>query len=339
MEGGKGKSGIIETLSAGFATVNRQLALLLIPLGVDVILWLGPRLSPAPLAEQFLRWYQRNLTQSPFPGLPPASPLPPGQLYDHSQEMLAPIANFNLLRILGWQVPNLMNALPKVASPLESPVRTIESWGSLWLLVAGLAALGLLLACLYFGAVAQYVRGPRFSPLFYLSRLSTNWLRWAAFFLAILLVMVFLGPPVFLIISALSLINAALGSLAVTLLLGLAFAFLFYSFFIPGAIFVGDVNAFRGLGQSFHLVRHHFWPALGLFLLANVILWGTPVAWGVIARHPLGAAVAILGNAYIATGLAAAAMIFYRDRSPVAEPVPAGPPPAPPKEKEDEQPK
>ena len=40
--------GIIDTLSAGFQTVNRHLYLLLVPILLDLFYWLGPRLTVKP---------------------------------------------------------------------------------------------------------------------------------------------------------------------------------------------------------------------------------------------------------------------------------------------------
>src|SRR5438874_6988324 len=42
-------TGVIETLSAGYAAVNRQLWVLLLPVLLNVFLWLGPHVSYSPL--------------------------------------------------------------------------------------------------------------------------------------------------------------------------------------------------------------------------------------------------------------------------------------------------
>jgi len=42
-------SGVIETLSAGYTAVNRQLWVLMLPILLDVFLWLGPHVSYSPL--------------------------------------------------------------------------------------------------------------------------------------------------------------------------------------------------------------------------------------------------------------------------------------------------
>ena len=40
-----GPSGLIDTIQSGFNTINRHLWLLLLPLVVDLFLWLGPQLT------------------------------------------------------------------------------------------------------------------------------------------------------------------------------------------------------------------------------------------------------------------------------------------------------
>src|SRR5205807_5330192 len=44
-------TGVIETLSAGYAALNRQLWVLVLPVLVGVVLWLGPHVSYSPLVD------------------------------------------------------------------------------------------------------------------------------------------------------------------------------------------------------------------------------------------------------------------------------------------------
>ena len=55
---------------------------------------------------------------------------------------------------------------------------------------------------------------------------------------------------------------------------------------------------------------------LGLLLLTTLILWGFGLIWQRLASTSLlGALVVIFGNAVLITGLTAARLIFYRERS------------------------
>ena len=45
--------GVVGSLAAGFEMVGRHLGLIVLPVLIDLFLWLGPRVSIAPLVEQF----------------------------------------------------------------------------------------------------------------------------------------------------------------------------------------------------------------------------------------------------------------------------------------------
>jgi hypothetical protein len=81
------------------------------------------------------------------------------------------------------------------------------------------------------------------------------------------------------------------------------------------AIFVDDARPIAAIGLSLRVLKRSFWSSLGLLVLSATILMGFPVVWRVFMGHPLGMVVAIVGNAYVGTGLAAATMVFYRDRA------------------------
>ena len=44
--------GVIDTLTAGYSVVNRSPWVLLIPILLDVFLWLGPQISLAPVVDR-----------------------------------------------------------------------------------------------------------------------------------------------------------------------------------------------------------------------------------------------------------------------------------------------
>ena len=66
------------------------------------------------------------------------------------------------------------------------------------------------------------------------------------------------------------------------------------------------------------MVRRHLRPSVALILLTWLILAGMAQVWDVLdntLQSPFGVALGILGNAYIASGLIAAGMIFYTQRT------------------------
>ena len=89
-------------------------------------------------------------------------------------------------------------------------------------------------------------------------------------------------------------------------------------FFSVAAIFVSGAGPLAAIQRSVGVVRKHPWASLALVLLTWLILAGMDRVWDALAFQlpfPAGAVVGILGNAYIASGLIAAGMVFYTQRS------------------------
>lgn len=306
--------GIIDTIGEGFSLVNRHLWLVLLIIPLDLALWLGPRISISPLVGQAQTWYRQQLEQVSS-HVPPAYAIAPQQVEQFStqaQEGLEALKQFNLSYILAWQMPSL---LKEVGGPTAGSIAlSVESWQVFLALLGLLAALSLLGACFYRGAIAQFVRGNHFDGAFYLQRLAFNWGRLTLFFLLFAAALLLVGLPLLVMLSLMETMSSAVASFFTALGVAAALWFLFYLFFVQDAIFVGDVGTLRAVHHSFNIVRRNFWPALGLVLLVVLITMGVPLLWKLLVNHKVGLVAAMLGHAYIATGLAAASMVFYRDR-------------------------
>jgi hypothetical protein len=53
--------GVIDTLSAGYQTVNHHPWLILLPLVLNLFTWLGPRLSPLPLVRSLVQFMEESM--------------------------------------------------------------------------------------------------------------------------------------------------------------------------------------------------------------------------------------------------------------------------------------
>src|ERR1051326_6269870 len=83
--------GIIASITSGFETVNARLELILLPLGLDLFLWLGPHLSIKPMMEKFLNLVRIVSSRNP----------PSLQGFESSRDQLITFAaQFNLFSII-----------------------------------------------------------------------------------------------------------------------------------------------------------------------------------------------------------------------------------------------
>ncbi len=309
---GTQRPGVIDTITAGFGTVNRRLWLILIPILLDLMLWFGPKVSIAPLVGRALDGYHRLLVDSSSQGSPP-NQLTLEQIeevYQQTEQVVEPIGNLNLMGVLAWQLPSLL----KTAMLETSAATDIESGLVFVSFLLGLGVVSVLVVCIYLGAIAQFVRSDRFDLGFFLKRIGLNWTRLLFFFALLLFPLGLVVPAEIFVLGMVGSWNVGLATLLGGLSLGVALWLMLYLFFVKSAIFVGDVNPLWAIWHSFNVVRRNLWSVLGLFLSVNVVTWGMAIVWGLLAGHPLGTAVAISGNAYVVTGLAAATMIYYRDR-------------------------
>ncbi len=314
--------GIIDTIGAGFGVVTRRLALLLIPILIDVALVIAPPVSFAPLMGQAVEGYKALLQQA---ASNPASGVSADQLTqmdDQVKELQSVSKDMNLLAVAAWRLPSVARLMGPVG---DAPAVQIGDWGTVVLAGLGLGLGGLALAALYLGALGQYVRYGTFSPPRYASGLSRLAPRLVGYTLVLLGAAVALAVPALGVTALLVRFVPPLGAFVVTLAGAVVMWAAVYLYFVDGAIFVAESGVFQAIRQSFQTVRRHFWSALGLILVSVIIGIGTSIVWSrlVPAAFPW-VLLASVGNAYIATGLIAASFIYFRDRSVPAEPASQG---------------
>jgi hypothetical protein len=127
-----------------------------------------------------------------------------------------------------------------------------------------------------------------------------------------------LGLPVILLLAVTMVVSPPVAALGSILALGaVVFAAVHLSFAVA-AIFVGHAGPLGAIQRSVVLVRTHLRASLALILLTWLILAGMDRVWDALAsilQPPFGVALGIFGNAYITSGLIAAGMIFYTQRT------------------------
>jgi hypothetical protein len=202
-----------------------------------------------------------------------------------------------------------------VSSPLGAGVQlSMDSLALVLLVVAALSFGSLLIASLFLAGIGIYVRGDAFRLRLYLRRSLINWGRLVLLYVIVLIALAVLGMPVAMIAILASALSKTFGGLILGLLLAAMLWAALYLFYSLAAMFVGDVNPVLALWHSFNIVRYNLGPAMGLAVLVVIIGQGIGIALRFVLGNPLLVSAAIIGNAYVGAGLAAAAMIFYRER-------------------------
>jgi len=307
--------GIIDSLSEGFATVNRRLWVLLLPILLDVLLVSGPGISVNALVSRALAAVEHSGKPDDAPPGAPGS-VEPSDNTDQLRTVIKSFQDTNLMGLLAWQIPSVVGAtattpLPKIRGSIVS--EPAGAWALLWQAL-GLAVLSLLGSSFYLAGLAGGVRREAFRFGHWAAQAVRGWLSFLALYAGLLLValpVVAVGVGLSL---ALSLLSVGLGSLISGVMGAGVITLAFYLYFTDDAIFLTGVWPVRAIIMSAGLVAHHVGKTLGLFLLANLILVGLPLALRLVVEHPAGLVAAALAHAYVASGITAGGMVFFYQR-------------------------
>jgi len=305
----KGITALVETLSAGYNLAVKRIWLIFIPMALDIYLWLGPRLSIRPLTGFLLKLW-----------------LPSEQIPAELQSFLD--LNRQFLETMGQEVnlfsllsSNLMGMPSYLTGGVPEGITASSiTWGEsgsvlvVLALIPLLLAAGLFLGSIYLGAIAQVTRSGTVNLNHLIRRVWRYWLLILLFGVLLIVVFSIVGLPVFMLVALLEIFSSTVARFVLLGAGGLLMWALFHLFFVPHAIVIGESNLLPAVWNSMIVVGRNFWSTLGLIILMNLIQSGFTVIWDNLSVNAPLTALSIAGNAFIGTGLAAASLVFYRDR-------------------------
>ncbi len=319
--------GVIGCLTAGFEMLPQNLQAAALPVALDLVLWLGPRLSIGSLLQGVLDVLMTNPTM--------ADP----EMAEQMEQVMVLIEEFgrrfNLLATIGsvplLHVPSLLaRHMPAAGTPLGAArvvslrsVLAVVAWWAL-LMLAGIA-----LGFLYLNEIAQRVAGGQRlqNPTAYQDggshrrlvysdgrKSGRRLLQFLLFGLG-LLAGVFVVVPLWMTTVTVGTIIAPL--VGMLLWVGgvgfLTYAGLHLVLVVP-SLLVGRRSLGQALGESIVLSHRGLGSLLGFVLLSVVIYEGLGYAWTLPRSDSWAMVIGIVGNSLVATGLSGAVFEFYRDR-------------------------
>lgn len=325
--------GIINSLSSGFDAITKRIWLISIPVVLDIYLWMGPRLSIYPLVKRALSIVALPPNASPeellilteTKGLLEQA----GQSFNaFSLLVIRKLAMPSLISPNLWletlgvtlNISNLVTFQAPEASFLSRPLPVIEVRSeSVFLgLYILLSLVGMLIGCSYLGLIAQEVGDKQMNVVHVLRRVWIWWARVVLIALLIFMGLLMLGLPLLVVVALFSSLSRNLAQLIGNFIF-ISFIWVgiwiyIYLFFFINALILNDTGILRAIWNSFNVVRRNFWPTIGLMLLIGLIGAGFSIIWRMLSTSSWGTLLAIIGNAYIGSSLAAASFTFYRDR-------------------------
>lgn len=305
--------GVIDALSSGFELVARRPWVLAIPIVFNLFLWIGPQVNAKPLFDRVIgaAYAQAAETANLTPDM--------AHELDASRESFQSGADsYNFLNLIGLfglvlGLPSLLG-LETLPGPFpHSPWIVIGDSATFVGMIPILAIGGVVISSVYLETIARAVRpdgrtqsfGPR------VLRAVVN----AGLFaiLASVGILILFSP--FMILAGL-VGFFSLGLATFILFVGFMFALwaaLYMAFALP-AVFVSGANPIQAIWNSVTIFRYNSVPAMTLILLIYLIEFGFSLLWKNLIGDTWVNVVTVAANAFLGSGLVAAAMLFYHDR-------------------------
>jgi hypothetical protein len=304
--------GVMGSLRAGFDAVSSHVWLILLPLLLDVFLWLGPRFSVDGLISPFFRMAFNQARTT----LTSSADVERFTAYQTAFSEL--VERFNLLSLLGklQTFPIGISSLLSQTMPVETPFGSqdavqISSIPGFLGLAFLLTIVGWILGGLYFRLVSGIVladedRGTMISLSWAILQTLVLSVIWVVGLMVIII-------PLMLILTFLTMLSPVLASGALLVMLLFSFWLIVPLFFTPHGIFVRKQNAFYSIFSSLRMTRFTL-PTSGMFVLCVLLLsTGLNYLWSVPTDDSWMLLVGIAGHAFITTALLAASFVYYRD--------------------------
>jgi hypothetical protein len=294
--------------------LGRRLQLILIPVLLDLWLWLGPRLSVEPLFGAVARFYE---------GAADVEDLPADMavMAEQVSQMLSSAGqNSNLMEALVSRsllhVPSLLVMLGPIPGDWVYAIGNPLAAAGLFV---GLSVVGLFVGVVYMNLLAlRLPLGGGSKPATadeLVHQVLRHWLMVMLFIVVLFVLLAVAALPVMMGSVLLSFVSPALSSILAFVYAGAMLVLFFYLYFVTAAIVLDNVPLQRAVAQSFLVVRNNFLATLLFILLTTVITVGFALIMRQLTEaSSIGVAIAILVNAYIGSGITLALFIFYRTR-------------------------
>jgi hypothetical protein len=303
---------VIDALSGGFELVARRPWVLLVPVALDLFLWLGPPITAQPVFQQMIALLMTASAQ----GAPPDTLQNLDVFTNALQTTGAKFNVFSFLALFAIGMPSLMSvdAPPTDLLSARAALFSIADGAALLGVITLLALAGIFLGSVYLEAIARSVRREAGSARTFAPRVLKSYVNITALIVLSVIGALLLMIPIAISATLASVLNQGLGSFLVIVgSLVILWAGLYLAFAIP-AIFVSGSSVWQAVLNSIAVFRYNFWSAMGLIFLIYLLQMGFSVIWQQLLGSTWGVVIDVVANAFLGTGLVAAGMLFYYDR-------------------------
>ena len=296
--------GIINSIKVGFDLIANHITAILLPLFLNLFLWLGPRLHMDALFNSFKAdmpsiWKTGGISAEDIK-----------RAMDLYEQTIPRINLFWIFHTIPIGISSLFLPQEISQTPLGNPAIWQVSAASLLGWIFFLTLFGWIGGGLYFRSVAWLtMANTDVQPLGVFRAIVQTILM--SIFWGILSVVI--GVPVFLVLAVVLQFNSFIANLLV-LFLSLASMWVIVPlFFWPHGIFIKQQNVITSMLSSLQMMRFTL-PTSSMFVLTVFLLsFGLNFLWSIPPEDSWMTLLGIFGQSFVATALLAASFVYYRD--------------------------
>lgn len=292
--------GVIDHIADGLSLALARPLLLLIPMLLDLYYWAGWRVSISALTSPIQRWLL-DMDSSESADL---------------AGRLDTVGRSDIMSILSLFVPSLLGGVARdeIYTLGARPSFVPDSWlfDLLLLAVAAIGATALMM--IYTVPLADAALNRSRSVGGVIRAIGEAWLRFVGLLaVAIGAMLLLLGP---VLVATAVLVFVGVNAQPLIALASLVVGIFAYLILVMAwdAIAVGEVGPLKAIRHGYAIVRAHFWSTIGLVGAWLLIVVGLSQIWLRIGDTAPGLLIGVVANAFFASGLAIASMLFYAHR-------------------------
>jgi hypothetical protein len=296
--------GVISSIKAGFDTIATHITAILLPLLLNLFLWLGPRLRMNALfdlvkGDAIQIWKAGGVSAEDIQ-----------RVLTWYNDTIPAVNLFWLLRTLPIGISSMLFPQATSATPFGNP--SILQVGALNLLgwIFLLTLVGWIGGGLYFRSVAWITTANKEDQRLSIARAISQTMLISIFW-SILLMMI--GVPIFLILALVLQFSPFIANLLVLFVSLASMWVIIPLFFWPHGVFLKKQNVITSIISSFQMARFTL-PTSSMFVLTVFLLtFGLNFLWAIPPEDSWMTFVGIFGHSFVATALLAGSFIYYRD--------------------------
>jgi hypothetical protein len=299
---------LLPTIFAGFNTVASNISLIILPLLLDFVLWLGPKLKVESLFLPQIKGMASALTQLNGADMQTA--------LKSAQTMWTQfLSQFNLgvaVRTIPIGIPSLVAREMLFNSPLKNVLQyQIPTVGLAFLILLGLLTIGFFLGNFYFSSLSRITANPTEKLDF--KKLMFQFGQSIVMALIMLVIVMIIAIPGMMLLSMIALVS---GQIADFLILVALFVMLWLALplvFSPHGVYVINQKAFPSMLLSIRMIRFSL-PGASMFVITSALISEClNLVWSIPDASSWLTAIGIFGHAFVVTALLTASFIYYRN--------------------------